>query len=169
MFVIYFSFLILKFSFPVFNHSLPNPEQYKNYSYTLGNVLYFSFPLLSNVDGFVVGVHLRLFSEWKGHAPLYLFVIILSGTSYQILRRYPVNPQRNTTKWQTINIPSDALPIITGNLFGIGMHENSTNKIYAVEATYSFVSKRIHETTTDLNEIEESDGVAFSYTVLHYW
>jgi hypothetical protein len=168
MFVIYFSFLILNFSFLVLNHSFPNPEQYKNYSCTLGNVLYFSFLLLSNVDGFVVAVHLRLFSEWKGHAPLYLFVISFS-TSYQILRRYPVNPQRNTTKWQTINIPSNALPIITGDLFGIGMHENSTNQIYAVEATYSFVSKRIHENTTDLNEIEESDGVAFSYTVLHYW
>ncbi len=167
-----FFFIILNFSFQVLNHTLESddPMKYETYGYPLENALYFNYPLVCHVDGSVVSVDLRLFSVWKGYAPLYLFVIEYSMVSFNILRRYAVNPQRNTTEWQTINIPSGALPIHMGCLFGIGMQDKSgsTNEIYAVKTTFSIAERGINESTTIFTGTMQHDiGVALSYTVVY--
>ena len=147
-------------------HFLTNPVKFVNSSYSLDNAFYFNYKLLCQIDGFVVSINLRLYSEWKGHKPLFLFVIS-ALTGYRISHRFPVNPYSNTTQWQTIKIPSGAIPIRTGNLFGIGMHENSgtNNEIYAVEANDSAGVLGVHPNTTFISVDRQKYGVAFGYTV----
>ncbi len=152
------------------NVSLSEPVQYENTGRSLENSLYYNFMQLCRIDGYVSSVSLRLFSEWQGDASLYLF-IISAGTVYKISSRYPINPRRNTIEWQTIQIPSHALPVYLGNFLAIGMQESSghTNQIYAVKSDYGFSATDINENTTILNlKSDGSTSVAISFTLVYY-
>ena len=157
----------------VLNHILPAPIQYESYGRSLDSTLYFSFPLVCQVDGFIVSVNFRLFSPWVGNASLYVFIISFSVTSYNILHRHAIDPQRNTTEWQTIHIPSDALLINRGHLVGIGMQENSsstsdTNEIHAVKTAFSAIGLNININSTIFTPIiDDNVSVAFGYNVVY--
>ncbi len=144
--------------------------QYETIGRSLDNSLYCNLVQLSNGNGYVSSVSLRLFSEWQGDASLYLF-IISSDTVYEISYRYAINPQRNTTEWQTIQIPSHTLPVRIGHLLAIGMQENSghTNQIYAVKLDFGYSAIDINENTTILTvKLDQGIGVAIGFTLMYY-
>jgi len=160
----------INFSFQDTNVSLSEPVQYENTGRSLENSLYYDFIQLCPIDGYVSSVSLRLFSEWKGDASLYLF-IISADTVYTISSRYPINPRRNTTEWQTIQIPSHASPVYLGNFLAIGMQESSghTNQIYAVKSDYGASATDINENTSILTvKSGQGTGVAISFTLVYY-
>jgi hypothetical protein len=157
-------------SFQDINHSLTEPVEYETSGLLLDNTLYYNLLQFCVVNGYVSSVSLRLFHEWKGNASLYLFVISSNTMVYEIKDRYAINPQRNTTEWQTINIPSRVLPISLGDLFAIGMQDNcsSRNQMYAIQSLYGIRGIEINKDTIVFSpESDHRTGVAFGYTVIY--
>jgi hypothetical protein len=121
-------------------------------------------------QGYISSVSFRLFTRWEGNEPLYLFTVSNNFLSEEILRRYPIMPERDTTTWQTINTLSYKIPIFIGNYLGFGMQDSgNTNKIYAIKnkGLAGVLAGNIHNYTThiSLNFTEYFGGVAFSYIV----
>jgi hypothetical protein len=124
--------------------------------------------------GYVSSVYLRLFTNWSGNAPLYVFIIELDGSNKLGLKqRYVIQPQRDTTDWQIIDIPSYELPISVGNLLAIGMQDSSnTNQIYEVKSdaqgtVRGFLGKNINASTTLVDlDASYSFGFALGYNTM---
>ncbi|CAF4990352.1 unnamed protein product [Rotaria sp. Silwood1] len=153
------------------NYSLKEPIQYEtNNGRRLGNNLYLNLEQASLTDGYVSSVSFRLFTNWEGTASLYLFVLWRYLTLYEILHRYAIKPQRNTTQWQTLKIPSRTLPIDVGNALAVGMQDSSdTNQIYIVKSGFTVWGSHITENLTKPFVQGISDfGIAVSYSVVQY-
>jgi hypothetical protein len=158
------------FSFQDTNYSLSESVQYKTSGLSLGNSLYLNTVQWCFANGSVVAVYLRLFTDWKDDTPLYLFTIPISVHNvYSIRDRYAIQPQRNTTDWQIIKIPSGALPIFLRDFLAIGMQESSTTgQIYAINSSLMLSGANINEYTTNFTAKGDlRTGVAFSYTIVH--
>ena len=156
-----------------FNFSLPNNIIYNSADgYALSNSIYANLAHFSGINGSVIYLNFRLFTPWQGKAPLYVFVIFIKTMeSKSIIQRFPVEPQRNTTNWQTIPIALHALQIRPGAFLGIGMqHTCDTNKLYNVINTLgTFHAKNITPHVIDITRSDySSSGIAFSYTVARY-
>lgn len=120
------------------------------------------------VTGYVSNVQLRLFTPWNGSTPLYLFVILLSVEEQCITRRYVVPTPTTSTKWQTIGIPPDALPISAGDFLAVGMHDaNSGNQIFMAESTPILKAPVTEHSTSVVSPVTDTNGVAFAYTVAY--
>jgi hypothetical protein len=151
-----------------------NPIEYEqSFGRPLGNTLYTNTNQYCFYTGYVSSVYLRLFTNWTGNAPLYVFIIELGESGLGLKQRYVIQPQRDTTDWQMINIPSHELPISLGNLLAIGMQDSSnTNQIYAVKSdaqgpVMAFLGKNINASTTLVGlETSYSLGFALGYTMV---
>ena len=153
------------------NRSFSEPIIYENFGLPLNNLLYCTYSLFSHVNGFVIQVNLRLFSEWKGDVSLYLFVISNGISSFSIAHRYAVQPQRNTTEWQMIDVPLGALPISLGSLLAVGMQEigDGLNEVHAVKVPYSIRGENINEKTTNFTHTMNGFiAPAFTYIIVHF-
>ncbi|CAF0998877.1 unnamed protein product [Adineta ricciae] len=155
------------------NFSLPDSVVYEStYGYPLGNAVYVNLGHFNGANGSVVYLNLRLFTPWQGKAPLYIFAILINKMDIKsIVQRYPVEPQRNTTDWQTIQIPLYALQIRTNTCLGIGMQNPSDrNKLYVINTLGTLFSKNITQHATNLElKADMRTGVAFSFTVAQYY
>jgi hypothetical protein len=137
--------------------------------FSLSHSLYFNVVSLSEFQGYVTNISLRLFTNWEGDNPLYIFALKqISLSSAEIIHRYPVIPQTNNTQWQTIDIPFGEFPISTGYLIGAGMQDRSdTNQIFAVNSVISFYDVDITNNTRDINlKVKFFQGIAFVYTAV---
>ncbi|CAF2075073.1 unnamed protein product [Rotaria magnacalcarata] len=154
------------------NYSLKEPIKYITTGRALGNVLYFNPALLCINAGYVSRVDFRLYTKWKETVPLYLFLITGSILEYKITHRYAVFPEKDTTEWQTISIPSPALPIEYGQFLALGMQDSSnTIQIYAVVPISSIgvIVGNINENTTKFKALFDYHGVpAMSFSVVEY-
>jgi hypothetical protein len=142
--------------------------QYESCGRPLSKSLYFNFNMMNLVNGYVSSVSLRLFRNWEGNSLLYLFIIYVNN-SYYISDRYAIQPQRNTTEWQIIKIPSREFPIFKGHFLAIGMQESSdTNQIYAIQSGFA-VYGNVMNVNKDTIQIRlnhtASMGIAYGYTV----
>jgi len=151
-----------------------DPIEYEqSFGRPLGNTLYANPNLYCCYDGYVSSVYLRLFTNWTGNAPLYVFIIELGESGLGLKQRYVIQSQRDTTDWQIINIPSHELPISLGNFLAIGMQDSSnTNQIYEVKSAaqkpvMGFIGKNINASTTLVGlEAIYSFGFALGYTMV---
>ncbi len=119
--------------------------------------------------GYVISVSLRLFTNWEGDNPLYIYALSLSSHHPTITHRYPLIPQRNNTEWQTIEIPSREVPLSSLGNLAIGMQDNSgTNQIYAVKSVLPMYAGNITSETNivDSQSSNDSYGAAFNFTIL---
>jgi hypothetical protein len=156
------------------NYTLLNPIEYEQSSgHPLGNTLYWNDNLYCLHDGYVSSIYLRLFTNWTGNAPLYVFIMEASVSGLGLKQRYVIQPQRHTTDWQIINIPSDELPISVRNFLAIGMQDSSnTNQIYGVksaaqETVMGLLGKNVSPSTTLVDfEGSPSLGFALGYTMV---
>jgi hypothetical protein len=127
--------------------------------------------LLCRVNGYVSSVSLRLFRNWKDNALLYVFILSSTTIEYNIKNRYAISPQRNTTEWQTIKIPSHALPILMSDLLAIGMQESSnTSEIYTMKNDFFLSGNAININKYTMSFIPQTNfavSIAYSYTVVH--
>jgi len=124
---------------------------------------------LSFSKGYVISVSLRLFTNWDGDNPLYIYAISRFPSDPTITHRYPLIPQRNNTEWQTIEIPSRQFPLSSMNNLAIGMQDNSvTNQIYAVKAVLPMYGGNITSDTNIVHSqvLEDYYGAAFTFTLL---
>jgi hypothetical protein len=123
---------------------------------------------LASFNGYVINVSLRLFTNWEGDNPLYIYSISRFPLDPKISHRYPLIPQRNNTEWQTIEIPSGKFPLSSYSHLAIGMQDNSdTNQIYAVKAPLPMYGGNI---TSDTNIVysqllNDYYGAAFTFTL----
>lgn len=88
---------------------------------------------------------------------------------HQIYDRYPLQPQSDTTDWQTIDIPLGEFRIGDYNSLAIGMQDNAgKNQIYAVRSTVSIHGRNV--TSESKSVFPQTTGgfygVAFTYTVV---
>jgi len=151
-----------------------NPIEYEqSFGHPLGNILYWNIDMYCFYDGYVSSVYLRLFTNWTGNAPLYVFIVGYGASGLGLKQRYVIQPQRDTTDWQIINIPSDELPISVGNFLAIGMQDSSnTNQIYAVKSdaqgsVIGLLEKNINASTTLVSLGSSSSlGFALGYTMV---
>ncbi|CAF0775789.1 unnamed protein product [Adineta ricciae] len=154
------------------NFSLPNSVVYEStHGYPLGNSVYANLAHCSAANGSVIYLSLRLFTPWQGKAPLYIFAILINKMDIKsIVQRYPIEPQRNTTDWQTIQIPLHALQIRINTYLGIGMQNASdTNKLYVINKLGTLFSKNITRHATNLKlDAHMQTGIAFTFTVAQY-
>jgi hypothetical protein len=137
--------------------------------FSLNHSLYFNVVSLSEFQGYVTNISLRLFTNWEGDNPLYIFALEqISLSSAEIAHRYPVIPQTNNTQWQTIDIPFGEFPISTGYLIGVGMQDRSdTNQIYTRYSVVSLYDVNITNNTRDITfKYNFFQGVAFDYTAV---
>lgn len=144
--------------------------QYETFGHPLGNSLYCNTGYSNRAKGYVTSVNLRLFTEWKDDRPLYLFTIpMATSDAYRIRYRYAIQPQRNTTEWQTIKISSRGLPIFFLDFLAIGMQDSSnTAQIYTIKSPLMVSAANITENTTNfMLKPDLGIGVAFGYTVVH--
>jgi hypothetical protein len=164
------SYVILNFSIQVTSYPFPSSTEYETSSgVSLSHSLYFNFDDRCRTQCYINSITLRLFTNWKDDGLLYLFIISEDLFDLKILRRYAIDPERNTTEWQTIEIPLYALPIVLGNFLAIGMQEYSdTNQIYIVKTIPGMSDTNINEDTTEIYPKFMSDtaGVALTYTVI---
>ncbi|CAF3424426.1 unnamed protein product [Rotaria socialis] len=138
------------------------PIQYVTSGRALGNVLYFNLNMFCLNAGYVSRVNFRLFTKWEETVPLYLFLITGFMLDYKISHRYAVFPEKYTTEWQTINIPSQTFLIGYGEFLALGMQDSSNaTQIYAVEPTSSIgiIVRNINENTTTFGSTFDFDGV----------
>ncbi|CAF3637906.1 unnamed protein product [Rotaria sordida] len=152
------------------NYSIKEPLEYDINGRQLGNRFHYNLKQVCRTNGYVNSVSFRLLTNWEGTASLYIFVLSESLIVDKILYRYAINPQKNTTLWQTFKISSRTLPIHHGNFLGIGMQDSSnTNQIYVVKSIDGVTGININENTT-MSDIKylSMRGVAFSYTVVQY-
>lgn len=152
------------------NYSLQDPLVYETYGYSLGNTLYYNLKNKCQRTGYVHSVSLRLFNDWKGKGSLYLFVLSGLMLQHEIINRYAIKFEKNTTQWQTIIIPFRKLPIKANNFLAIGMQENNNeNQIYAIKQVNGMRGLNISENVTKINsKIRMNESVAFSFTVISY-
>jgi hypothetical protein len=136
----------------------------------LNHSLYFNLVSLNRVQGYVINVTLRLFTNWEGDKPLYIFALKRMSRDYvEIMHRYPVIPERNNTQRQTIAIPFGEFPIDTGHFVGVGMQDRSdTNQICAANSVVSFCEINITNNTRyiTLKFNKFFQGVAFIYSTV---
>ncbi|CAF3692678.1 unnamed protein product [Rotaria socialis] len=146
------------------------PIQYVTSGRALGNVLYFNLNMFCLNAGYVSRVNFRLFTKWEETVPLYLFLITGFMLDCKISHRYAVFPEKYTTEWQTINIPSQTFLIGYGEFLALGMQDSSNaTQIYAVEPTSSIgiIVRNINENTTTFGSTVDFDGVpAMSFSVV---
>jgi len=136
-----------------------------SFGLSLSHSLYYNVYHISEVKGYVISVALRLFTSWEGDNPLYLFAIS-TYSGYNITHRYPLNPKRNNTEWQIIEIPPRKFPIFVDYHLAIGMQDHSdTNQIYAVKSKVSIHGENITNSTEKFKAVGSFYSVAFIYTV----
>ncbi|CAF3476738.1 unnamed protein product [Rotaria sp. Silwood1] len=152
------------------NYSFSQSIEYTTIGRSLGNTIYYNPNMPSGHNGYISSVSFRLFTNWKGTASLYLFIIRTVLLVHTILHRYAINPQKNTTQWQTFNIPSGALPIMPQNLLAVGMQDSSdTNQIYTVKSAIGMSGTNINGNTTKVVlNIDFDNAPALTYTVAYY-
>lgn len=164
--MIQLKYLSIKVAYYIFRE----PVVYYNIGLPLNNSLYCTYTLFSTVNGHVIKVGIRLFTEWKGNASLYLFVLSNVLNSFRITHRYASKPERNTTDWQMIDIPFGKLPVSLGSLLAVGMQGNEggdLNQIYTVNASYAMRAENINENTVNFTYIMNGYfAPALTYTVL---
>lgn len=136
---------------------------------SLNQTLYYNLVNPNTIQGYVTSVTLRLFSNWKGNDPLYIYVMFPYSLNYiEILYRYPVIPERNNTDWHNISIPTGDFPLDSGYYVGVGMQDrSSTNLISAVlngRAIYEVNITKITDRIS-LKQTKLSYGASFIYTV----
>lgn len=136
---------------------------------SLSQTLYYNLVVPNNIQGYLTNVTLRLFTNWEGEHPLYIYAMIpFSHNFIEILYRYPLIPQRNNTQWQTISVPPGEFPMNIGIYIGVGMQDRSdTNFIYAAIAARAIYEVNITNTTDriTLKQTKITCGAAFLYQV----
>jgi len=123
---------------------------------------------LTSFEGYVINVRLRLFTNWEGDHPLYIYAISRFPLHPNITHRYPLIPQRNNTEWQTIEIPSRKFPLSSYTHLAIGMQDNTdTNQIYAVKAPLPMYGGNMTNDTNIVHSqlLEDYYGAAFTFSV----
>ncbi|CAF4956272.1 unnamed protein product [Rotaria sp. Silwood1] len=152
------------------NYSLPNSIKYATVGRSLGNTIYYNYYMPSRHNGYISSVRFRLFTNWEGTASLYLFIIYAVLLDHTIVCRYAINPQKNTTQWQTFNIPSGALPIGSDEFLAVGMQDSSnTNQIYDVTPAVGMSGIKVTETTIKVDlYFYPNIAPALTYTVAYY-
>jgi hypothetical protein len=142
---------------------------YQSFGFSLSHSIYFNVYRIGEIQGYVTSVTLRLFTDWKGDNPLYIFAINQLSTRHcEITHRYPIIPKRNNIECQTIQIHLQIFPIFNNNFIAIGMQdESNTNQIYAVKAPISIGGENITNDTRYfyIKGNEGLYGIAFMYTV----
>lgn len=97
-----------------------------------------------------------------------------NASGEKIESRYGLIPQRNTTNWQTIILPTNVLRIRVADLLGIGVEDNIPykNEIYAVRSNQPMLrvtGVNISEHTIRfISFVDVYVGAAFTYTVIRY-
>ena len=150
------------------NYTLSNSTELDQSSgRPLGNAFYSNEKLLTTIHGYVRHVYVRLFTPWQGHAPLYIYIIRITFPSF-IKYRYPVEPQRDTTEWQLIDVSANMLPINCYESVGVGMEDSSdTNQIYGLKNTIGFGTKNGVKNITQIFLMPEyNTSVAIGFTVI---
>ena len=140
-------------------------------SLSLNHTLYSNVPHgISVRKGDITSVTFRLYTNWEGDDPLYLYALKNHGFALDhITHRYPMFPQRNTTQWQTIDIPCGQYPIYQGYHVAVGMQDdNSVNQIFGLRLPLGIHGTNITDSTTEviIKAIKGFQSAAFIYAVL---
>lgn len=136
----------------------------------MNHSLYSNVPHDSSFDGYLTSVTFRLYTNWEGNDPLYVYALkSYAFTVDQITYRYPIIPHRNTTQWQTISIPCGQFSVQKSSHIAVGMQDGSTNnQIFATRSSLSIHGKNITNNTKQiaLQSTQNFLGVALVYSVL---
>ena len=131
--------------------------------------MYYNLVAPNNIQGYLANVTLRLFTNWEGEHPLYIYAMIpFSYNFIEILYRYPLIPERNNTRWQTISIPPGEFLMNIGTYIGVGMQDRSgTNFIYAAIASRAIYEVNITNMTSriSLKQTKITCGATILYEV----
>lgn len=131
--------------------------------------MYYNIVAPNNIQGYLANVTLRLFTNWEGEHPLYIYAMVpFSYNSIEILYRYALIPESNNTQWQTIPIPPGEFPMKSGIYIGIGMQDRSdTNFIYAAMTARAIYEVNITNMTDriSLKQTKITCGATIVYDV----